>query len=431
MKIILTRRWVFAVVLLLLLVPNLVVAQAKTYVESSDTVSKRCKGKYKGTKPSPTQLKALVVMHNEWLEIYAGHLYSFEAQSDSRQANLCQAELAGTDLRGANLQSADLSGADLTNAILIGAILRQANLGRIELKGADLSGANLEDTYLNGANLPGADLSRANLWGADLSGAYLGNADLSDAILGEVDLSGANLEGTNLSGANLEVAHLNEVVFEPKYLPDIDSISSAFNLSQMRFNLSPQALVKLRRAFKNAGYRQEERAVTFAIKTSELRKKRYSERTMLDRADRVFQYVFFELTTAWGAEPGRALLILICIIPIFAVPYVIVLHRPGRDGIWRIWGKDRMRQDLGTINPTLLRVGWWSALALGVYFSVLSAFHIGWRDLNVGNWIARMQAREYTLQASGWIRMVSAVQSIISVYLLAIWALTYFGRPFE
>jgi hypothetical protein len=27
---------------------------------------------------------------------------------------------------------------------------------------------------------------------------------------------------------------------------------------------------------------------------------------------------------------------------------------------------------------------------LGVYTSILSAFHIGWRDLNVGTWITRM-----------------------------------------
>ncbi len=70
-------------------------------------------------------------------------------------------------------------------------------------------------------------------------------------------------------------------------------------------------------------------------------------------------------------------------------------------------------------------------LGHGLYFSVLSAFHIGWRDLNVGSWIARLQPREYTLRAKGWVRVVSGVQSLISVYLIAMWVLTYFGRPFE
>ena len=30
-----------------------------------------------------------------------------------------------------------------------------------------------------------------------------------------------------------------------------------------------------------------------------------------------------------------------------------------------------------------------------------------------------------------WVRVVSGVQSLLSVYLLALWVLTYFGRPFD
>ncbi len=70
-------------------------------------------------------------------------------------------------------------------------------------------------------------------------------------------------------------------------------------------------------------------------------------------------------------------------------------------------------------------------LLRALQFSVLSAFHLGWRELNVGNWIARIQAHEYTLRATGWVRAVAGVQSLLSVYLLALWALTYFGRPFQ
>ncbi len=72
-----------------------------------------------------------------------------------------------------------------------------------------------------------------------------------------------------------------------------------------------------------------------------------------------------------------------------------------------------------------------AALGLAIYFSVISAFHVGWRDLNVGTLITRMQPREYTLRAKGWVRVVSGAQSLFSVYLIAMWALTYFGRPFE
>jgi len=67
---------------------------------------------------------------------------------------------------------------------------------------------------------------------------------------------------------------------------------------------------------------------------------------------------------------------------------------------------------------------------IGLYFSLLSAFSLGWRELNVGMWIARVQSREYVLRATGWVRTVSGIQSLLSVYLLALWVLTYFGRPF-
>jgi hypothetical protein len=65
-----------------------------------------------------------------------------------------------------------------------------------------------------------------------------------------------------------------------------------------------------------------------------------------------------------------------------------------------------------------------------LWFSLLTAFHFGWRELNVGNWMARLQTREYALRATGWVRFIAGVQSLVSIYLVAIWALTYFGRPF-
>ena len=80
-------------------------------------------------------------------------------------------------------------------------------------------------------------------------------------------------------------------------------------------------------------------------------------------------------------------------------------------------------------SANLLRVP--RALSYALYFSALSAFRIGWRDLNVGSWLTRLQAREYELRGRGWVRVVSGLQSLMSVYLIAIWALTYFGRPFQ
>jgi hypothetical protein len=150
--------------------------------------------------------------------------------------------------------------------------------------------------------------------------------------------------------------------------------------------------------------------------------------------------------------PGRPLRILGLLILLFSIPYAVALST-GK-GIKVVWPKElvgdddqdarpgksvpaksslffpRLRRRLGEgLLGRLLKVV--ALVAGGLYFSLLSAFHIGWRELSLGTWLSRIQPREYQLVATGWVRTVSGLQSIISVYLLALWVLTYFGGPFE
>jgi hypothetical protein len=74
---------------------------------------------------------------------------------------------------------------------------------------------------------------------------------------------------------------------------------------------------------------------------------------------------------------------------------------------------------------------WRDALWTAAYFSLLSAVNIGFEQFTPGDWIRRLQTREYSLEAVGWVRVVSGAQALISVYLLAMWVLTQFGQPFE
>jgi hypothetical protein len=66
-----------------------------------------------------------------------------------------------------------------------------------------------------------------------------------------------------------------------------------------------------------------------------------------------------------------------------------------------------------------------------MFFSAMSAFNIGFRDINFGRWLRLLTKRDYDIKALGWARTVAGFQSLISVYLIALWVLTYFGRPFE
>jgi hypothetical protein len=388
-------------------------------------VHEQCQGRFNGKKPTKAELKAILDRHEMWRDDN-----SPKDRPDPRIANLCGADLAGADFSGRYLGEADLSGADLQGANLSSTFLPDANLSVCNMQDVKLTKALLSDAILSGAILLNADLSGADLGGADLRAASLSGANLHGARLHNADLSWADLEGADLDGAFLGNSDLNNVNFEPRALPHIGGIAYAKNLSQMVFQRDPQPLVRLRNAFKEGGYRDQERQVTYAIKHLSFALPA-SQIGLNEYIDRVFQYFFFEFTTKWGMAPGRALQILVLLVPFFALPYIFVLHSPGKDGIWRVWADKRMRNDLGASQPERLQVGWFAAGRFGLYFSLLSAFHIGWRDLNLGSWIQRLQAREYTLGATGWVRVVSGAQSLLSVYLLAIWALTYFGRPFE
>jgi uncharacterized protein YjbI with pentapeptide repeats len=396
--------------------------------------------------------------------------------ADLRCANLSgavlqPAQLVGANLTRANLSAANLNDADLSKAVLKYANLRKALLRNTILTGANLSGADLRETNLNGANLSGANLSGADLSNADLRDAKLNQANLSwadlspavmskdffqpnvrrytnlsEAKLGKADLSGADLSKADLTGADLNGADMNGTLFEPQKPPGVEGLAYALHLSDMIYMETPFALVTLREAFKKAGFREQERQVTYAIKR---RDTAYSWPHFYDQhsdprlpgekpsqIENGLNFVLFDMTTQWGMTPSRSLKILVCLIFVFCLPYAIALKRQAGDrqvggGIWMVWLKERVLPSEGTDVPDRVKEKGLRLLWTAFYFSLLSAFNIGFREINVGNWLFRLQSHEYTLRATGWVRTVSGIQSLISVYMVALWVLTYFGRPFE
>jgi hypothetical protein len=135
-----------------------------------------------------------------------------------------------------------------------------------------------------------------------------------------------------------------------------------------------------------------------------------------------------------GAEPWWSLVGLVVLIPVFSFPSLCAFNLHGPAGIWALSPPDRTytgqkgkveRVTRTFFCPTLhlcsarrwrARVWQWLRMPwTGICFSLLSAFYIGWRDLNVGTWISRLQSREYTLHATGWVRVFSGLQSLLSV----------------
>jgi hypothetical protein len=262
-------------------------------------------------------------------------------------------------------------------------------------------------------------------------------------------MSWANLSDANLRNAKLQNAHAECALFVRTVFENADTsnffFSGARGLTEISMS-SPSVVVNLRRNAKDYGFRNEERALTAALHMYRMNDGRASCEKFFD------DYVLGGKLTVYGAEPWNSLSLLAFLVVPFSIVYMISLKTPREmTGIWAVWHPDRVIRSLGrdeaTKLTTALSTGFLpyekprkhtgriarslGILKTGVYFSILSALSIGGRELNFGTWIMRLQRQEYTLRATGWVRIVSGIQSLISVYLLALWALTYFGRPFE
>ena len=360
--------------------------------------------------------------------------------ADMQVANLQEAMMVGTNLQGANMRWARLQGADMQNTKLQGAYMQKAELQGAYMWGTKLQGAYMQEANLQGANMQGANLQEATLVDANLQGANMQEANLQGANMqGAKGFGSGSYLNANLKAANLKGIDLTGHRYEPKPggVPAVESLVNTEHLETLWYKTAPHGLIELRKTFKEAGYREQERKITYAIKRSELDRmmcrNQEKDKCIIRPIEATFNLLFFELPVAYGMYPGRAFKILIVFIFLFAIPYTYTFAQPEsfkKKGVWRVWPTDRQQLPTDKDKPEFITVSVPKSFWYAIYFSMLSAFHIGWRDFNIGNWLSRIQPRGYVMLSNGWVRVLSGIQSLISVYLLAIWALTYFGRPF-
>lgn len=325
--------------------------------------------------------------------------------------------------------------------------------GRVNLSNKNLVLANFKDAFLIGANLEGsnlilatmknADLKYANLKSANLSQSFLEEASLVEATMTKANLRFAILRGADLAGAIVEDAilagaDLNDTIYTPNASkPPSSDITNIKGVSQIRIvgENNEGGTAQLRKIFKELGLRKHEREATHAIER---------HRARIGGIFGFLRYLFFGVPTGWGLWPAKAWIGIGGLMTAASVLYWRAIESQrthqkwNRSGIYRVHLADYLIPacaDMTIANTSqVVHIRpcnvWWSIL-WALYFGLLSCFHIGWRDLNVGLWLTRVQPKEFALRGHGWVRLVSGVQSLVSVYLLAIWALTYFGRPFE
>ena len=382
-------------------------------------------------------IKEYVTHHAEWLKKYA-----LDAKTNAAIDLVIDGKHLVVGGRTLDLSIDDPQGRPHPCEAISGEFSRSVNLAFGYLKGVNLDGMNLHN-----ANLRYANLRDARLTGADLSSAELDNAWLSRAELVGANLLSTNLRGAWLDGANMDSARLGFVVLSSAqvqhaiYSPD-PSMSPSWQITDIRglrlvrFDKGKEfGIVALRKKLKSWGLRRLEREATHAIERN---------RANHDGVWGVVKWILFGVPTGWGLWPWGALVGFVGLIIVFTFVYKgairrQIMSRRGREsGIFRVRlseyldiadGDVAVGQEpcVSLLYPKRARWIWTWAL----YFAVLAGFHIGWREIQAATWISRLQTREFDLRALGWVRCVSGLQAILSVYLIVIWALTYFGRPFE
>jgi len=348
-------------------------------------------------------------------------------QFDLAGADLTSIDLSETNLEGANFEGANLFGAHLSKSNLSKANLSNSNLEKAALNSTNLFNANLYKANLSNAGISWSNLSKANLHDANLRGATVDLTDLTGSYLSGANLSNVNLTGSTITDASFGNLNLTNALHESVIgSPATNNIGFIEGLETLRYSTENgvSGLVFLRNTFKNSGLREAERKITYAIEQGRL--------VFLNWPERIFRTIAFEATCAYGYKYGRPFEILCYSYVAFACIYLAILTVSSKNnGIYKIWNKDRLPQNAGDDNPKQIQDKWFRLIPTACYFSLLSATRIGWKELNFGSWIIHIQRHDYILKATGWARTISGIQSLISVYLLALWVLIYFGRPFD
>ena len=123
---------------------------------------------------------------------------------------------------------------------------------------------------------------------------------------------------------------------------------------------------------------------------------------------------------------------------LLSIPYLCAIYRPGRGGIYCVETlpgsppspEKAIRSDQLADGQTVLVSRVARAYGWALLFSLMTACSMGFKELNPGKSLGMVMPSELQFSARGWTRTIAGLHSLASVYLLGLWLLCYFGRPF-
>jgi uncharacterized protein YjbI with pentapeptide repeats len=390
-------------------------------------------------------------------------------------STLRRAQLSGTRLERANLRSAILDGASLNGAVLEGAMLADASLRSASLINASLTSANLRgliaiEAVLTSANLSssylekavfssgkpreaailkrckleniiarfadfrhadmeGASLLNAGLSQADFSYANLRKSNLSHASLRKSDMAGTDLAESNMQEADVAFADLSQALYEPSIQPPVHVMHLAHNLSTLTWNEDPRKLAELQSAFREVGLSRSEKEIAAAMRRHDAR---------------WWEVPLFDWTYEYGSNGTRPALLLFVLWLACTPIYLRALYLRGPRGLYLVvCGKHidvegqptkikklsyRFQRPLLTIESLRSFMKQHRrSFSTALFFSFRSTLNIGFGDLSFDRWIRMLHKRDFDLKARGWPRVVAGLQSLVSLFLVSLALVSYFG----
>lgn len=302
---------------------------------------------------------------------------------------------------------------DTTRAVLTRAILIGADLQFVNLTGANLYGAVLIEADLTKTNLTCADLRFVQFQGAELI-----RTDFTGALMWGTILSHAKLRDTILRNSRLSYSEMKYSIFEPLVLPEPHIIAVTRNIDNLTYNDNPGPLAALKESLYTAGFKSASKKVNAAI-----RRKTNNE---------WYEKLLFDLTCEWGSNYLRPLAILFVSFIVFGAMYGILETKIREDKEYLIANQKGLAKEFGDDQVKWKEIhNKWRGYSMAYLFSLQSTFRLGFRDFNIGHWLRMFLSPSFKLNSCGWARVVSGIQSVLSVALIILFLLSYFARPFE
>jgi len=275
---------------------------------------------------------------------------------------------------------------------------------------------------------------------ASFKNTYLYNLDLGAINFSNADFTNAYFENVNFIQGNIssrfDNANMLNVIFEPHIPPSAINIITAKNLFTMRYYKNPTGLIKLKNDFHDSGFLDHERKIIHALMKEKTRR--------IDSIiHRYFRIILFDWTCAYGMDVWRPILLLLMNIMIFAVLYFLLTMFSKKSKIipvknrhvgdlyktekveYPIW-EEKVKSTGKTYLNAISKL-----IEYSILFSFMSAFNYGFREINFGRWIRNLLHEDIDIKTTRWARTASGIQSIICLYLFALWLLIYFSNPFE